>query len=461
MHREKKGGSSPRATVVDERKTRRAVAAAAIGNMMEWFDFGVYSYIAVVIGQVFFPAGNPTAQLLATFATFAVAFLVRPLGGFVFGPLGDRFGRQRILAITMLTMALGTFAIGVLPGYAQIGIWAPILLLVARLVQGFSTGGEYGGATTFVSEFSPDRRRGFMASWLEFGTLAGYALGAAVVTVLTATLSQEALLSWGWRIPFLAAAPLGIIGLYLRFKLEDTPAYQKHSEDEEPQQSASIRNVVSLFRNCWRPMLKCVGFVVAFNVTNYTLTAFMPTYLNATMGYPHTRALVMVLIAMVVVMGLIVVLGRYSDRLGRLPIAAWGSLGLIVLSVPAFLLIASGSVAGAMGGLLLIGLMLICFSSTMPSTLPALFPTKVRYAGVSISYNLAVALFGGTTPFIAEALVAGTGIKSIPAVLLIVAGAAGLAAAAATREPAGRAMPGSPPTAATRGEAREREREEE
>jgi MFS transporter, MHS family, proline/betaine transporter len=454
-------GAQDDVTVVDERLAKRAVAAAAIGNTMEWFDFGVYSYIAVTIGQVFFPAGSPTAQLLSTFATFAVAFLMRPLGGFVFGPLGDRFGRQRILAITMLTMATGTFAIGVIPSYATIGIWAPILLLLARLVQGFSTGGEYGGATTFVSEFSPDRRRGFMASWLEFGTLTGYSLGAAMVTVLTLAMSPADLTNWGWRIPFLVAAPLGLIGLYLRFRLEDTPAYRKHAEGEQPQQSISIRGVGEIFRDHWRAMLKCIGLVIVFNVTNYMLTAYMPTYLSAVLGFAHTSSLLLVLVAMVLVMGLIVVLGRYSDRLGRLPIVASGSVGLILLSFPAFLLISLGSVPAVLGGLLVIGLMLVCFSSTMPSTLPALFPTQIRYGGVSISYNLAVALFGGTTPLIAEALVAGTGIKSIPAVLLIVAGAAGLAAVYATREPAGRALPGSAPTAGSDQEARERAQEDE
>ena len=427
---------------------------------MEWFDFGVYSYIAVTIGQVFFPAGSPVAQLLATFATFAVAFVMRPLGGFVFGPLGDRFGRQRILAITMLTMAAGTFGIGVIPSYETIGVWAPVLLLLARLVQGFSTGGEYGGATTFVSEFSPDRRRGFMASWLEFGTLGGYALGAGVVTVLTAALPPADLLAWGWRIPFLAAAPLGLIGLYLRFRLEDTPAYRKHSEGEEPQRAASLRTVGEIFREHLPAVLKCIGLVLTFNVTNYTLTAYMPTYLSAVLGFAHTTSLLLVLVSMVLIMGLVVVLGRFSDRIGRLPIAGVGSAGLVVLSLPAFLLISLGSVPAVLGGLLVIGLMLVCFSSTMPSTLPALFPTGVRYAGVSISYNIAVAVFGGTTPFIAEALVAATGVKSIPAVLLIVAGLVGLIAVYSVRESAGRRLPGSPPTAGDRQEARERAAEE-
>lgn len=446
-------------TIVDERQSKRAVAAAAIGNTMEWFDFGVYSYIAVIISQVFFPPTSSTAQLLSTFATFAVAFLVRPLGGFFFGPLGDRIGRRKVLAFTMVTMALGTVAIGLIPSYATIGLWAPALLLLARLVQGFSTGGEYGGAATFVSEYSPDRRRGFMASWLEFGTLAGYSLGAALVTVLTVTMTPQDLSDWGWRIPFLVAGPVGIIGLYLRFRLEETPAYRKTSEGEQPQAAATFRSLRTIFSSHWRPMLKCIGLVLVFNVTNYMLTAYMPTYLSSVLGFQHTTALVLVLVTMVLVMGLIVVLGRYSDRIGRLPIAGLGSILLIIFSFPAFLLISLAHPAAVLGGLLMIGLALICFSSTMPSTLPALFPTEIRYAGVSVGFNIAVALFGGTTPLVAEALVAATGMKSVPAFLLIVAGAIGLIAVYFTREPAGRALPGAAPTATDRQEAKERAEE--
>ncbi|GAA2786727.1 MFS transporter [Saccharopolyspora taberi] len=448
------------ASVVDERQAKRAVAAAAIGNTMEWFDFGVYSYIAVVISQVFFPPTSSTAQLLSTFATFAVAFLVRPLGGFFFGPLGDRIGRRTVLAITMVTMATGTLAIGLIPGYATIGIWAPVLLLVARLVQGFSTGGEYGGAATFVAEYSPDRRRGFMASWLEFGTLTGYSMGAALVTVLTVALSPADLTSWGWRIPFLVAGPLGIVGLYLRFRLEEPPAYQKVSGDEQPQRAATFRSLGTIFGQHWRPMLKCIGLVLVFNVTSYMLTAYMPTYLSVVLGFQHTSSLLLVLLTMVLVMGLIVALGRFSDRIGRLPIAGLGSAALIVLAFPAFLLMSLGSVPAVLGGLLVLGLMLICFSSTMPATLPALFPTEVRYGAVSVGFNISVALFGGTTPLIAEALVAATGMPSVPAAVLVVAGVVGLVAVYFTREPAGRSLPGSGPTATTRREARERVEEE-
>lgn len=205
--------------VVEPPLLRRAVGASALGNCMEWFDFGVYSYLAATIGKVFFPGASPAAQVVSSFATFAAAFVVRPLGGLVFGPLGDRIGRQKVLATTVIMMAAGTFAIGLIPGYGTSGMAAPILLLLARMLQGFSTGGEYGGATTFVAEYSPDRRRGFLTSWLDFGTFVGYALGSALVILLNLMLTDAEMLSWGWRIPFLIAGPLGVIGLYVRLRL--------------------------------------------------------------------------------------------------------------------------------------------------------------------------------------------------------------------------------------------------
>ncbi|WP_243789590.1 MFS transporter [Saccharopolyspora gloriosae] len=441
--------------IVEEGKVRRAVTAAGIGNMMEWFDFGVFSYLIVITGQVFFPSGNPTVQLLATFATFAVAFIVRPLGGFVFGPLGDRLGRKRVLAITMITMALGTVAIGFIPSYATIGIWAPILLLLARVVQGFSTGGEYGGATTFVSEYSPDKRRGFLASWLEFGTLTGYALGAAVVTGLLTALGEQEMVNWGWRIPFLLAGPLGVVGLYLRFRLEETPAQQQQESSEDHGAERGLGVYRTIFRDHWRPVLTCVSLVAVFNVVNYMLTSYMPTYITADLHYAHTSALVFVLVTMLAIMGFVVRLGRISDKIGRLPIVAVGSGALVVLSWPAFWMISHGSVGAVIGGLIIIGLMLICFSSTMPSTLPALFPTHVRYGGVSISFNISVAIFGGTTPLISESLVSATGYITAPAFVLMAAGLLGLIASWFARETAGRPLPGAKPTAGSREEARE------
>ncbi|QHG85752.1 glycine betaine/L-proline transporter ProP [Xanthomonas sp. NCPPB 1638] len=442
-------------TVVDRGMLRKAVGAAALGNAMEWFDFGVYGYLAVTLGQVFFPASNPTAQLIATFATFTVAFLVRPIGGMVFGPLGDRYGRQKVLAATMILMALGTFSIGLIPSYASIGLWAPALLLIARLLQGFSTGGEYGGAATFIAEYATDRHRGLMGSWLEFGTLGGYIAGAATVTALHMRLTPAQMLDWGWRVPFLIAGPLGLLGLYMRMKLEETPAfraYTKQSEQRE-RQTAGL-GLMTLLRLHWPQLLKCVGLVLVFNVTDYMLLTYMPSYLSVTMGYAQSKGLLLIILVMLVMMPLNIVGGLFSDRLGRRPMIIGACVALFVLAIPCLLLIGSGHDGLIFAGLMLLGLALVCFTSSMPSTLPALFYTPVRYSALSIAFNVSVSLFGGTTLLVTAWLVERTGDALVPAYYLMGAAVIGLVTMLFVRETAGLPLRGSPPAVASDAEAR-------
>ncbi|SMQ15967.1 MFS transporter, MHS family, proline/betaine transporter [Streptomyces sp. Ag82_O1-12] len=439
---------APDPTVTDPALVKRAVKAAALGNAMEWFDFGVYSYIAVTLGKVFFPSGNPTAQLLSTFGAFAAAFLVRPLGGMVFGPLGDRVGRQKVLAVTMIMMAAGTFAIGLIPSYATIGVGAPILLLVARLVQGFSTGGEYAGASTFIAEYAPDKRRGFLGSWLEFGTLAGYIGGAGLVTIMTALLSADDLTSWGWRIPFLIAGPMGIIGLYLRLRLEETPAFAAEAEKAENNRPKTpLREMVT---GQWRALLLCVGLVLVFNVTDYMLLSYMPSYLTGQLHYDETHGLLVVLGVMAVMMIAQPFAGALTDRVGRRPVIATGCAGFLLLSVPALLLIREGSLLAVALGMGALGMLLVCFTASMPSALPALFPTKVRYGSLSIGFNVSVSLFGGTTPLVVTALIGATGNMMMPAYYMMAAAVIGGFAVWRMTESAGRPLPGSAPSVAGR-----------
>ncbi|MEU9122425.1 glycine betaine/L-proline transporter ProP [Streptomyces sp. NPDC048506] len=450
--------TSGEVTVVDPAMVKRAVSAAALGNAMEWFDFGVYSYIAVTLGHVFFPSGNPTAQLLSTFGAFAAAFLVRPLGGMVFGPLGDRIGRQKVLAITMIMMAIGTFAIGLIPSYASIGVGAPILLLAARLVQGFSTGGEYGGASTFIAEYAPDKKRGFLGSWLEFGTLAGYVGGAGLVTLMTALLSTEDLNSWGWRIPFLVAGPMGIIGLYLRMRLEETPAFaqlekEAHAKEKDRRAAEKRIGIREMVFGQWRAMLLCIGLVLVFNVTDYMLLSYMPSYLTSELKYDETHGLLVVLAVMVLMMCVQPFAGRLSDRFGRRPVIAAGCIGFLVLSVPALLLIRQGSLLAIALGMAALGLLLVAFTSTMPAALPALFPTKVRYGSLSIGFNISVSLFGGTTPLVVTALIGATGNKMMPAYYMMAAAVIGGIAVLLMSESARKPLPGSPPAVETEQEA--------
>jgi MHS family proline/betaine transporter-like MFS transporter len=441
---------------------RRAIGAAAIGNITEWYDFGVYAYFEPTIKQVFFSDLGDTAGTIATFGLFAVAFLVRPFGGMFFGPLADRIGRNTVLATTMILMALGTFSIGCIPSQDSIGLWAPALLLVARLVQGFSTGGEYGNAMTFIAEYAPDRRRGFLGSWLEFGTFVGYLMGAIIVTVAGATLSDDQLLGWGWRIPFFVALPLGIVGVYLRTRLADTPAYVA-LEDEASQREKENRTGHETRRLAaiWPFVAVCMGLVIVWNVTNYMLTSYMPTYVTETVpnasggGVSSTVSQWIQIAVMVVALVTIPFLGMLSDRIGRKPIAWTGVAALIVLSFPMIWLIRAQSVWTVFLGLLIMGLALITFSSTMPSTLPSLFPTAVRGAGLSVSFNVAVSLFAGTTSVVVGALVGATGDLNWPAYYLIAAGVIGGAALLFLKEPNGERMWGSAPAANSEEEAAE------
>jgi MHS family proline/betaine transporter-like MFS transporter len=455
-------------TVTDERAVRRAVKAAALGNAMEWFDFGIYSYLAVTIGHVFFPSGSGTAQLLSSFATFAVAFLVRPIGGAFFGPLGDRIGRKRVLALTMIMMAVGTFAIGLIPGYAAIGVWSPVLLVLLRMVQGFSTGGEYGGASTFIAEYAPDKRRGFYASFLESGTLIGYIGAAGLVTLLSAWLGDATMVDWGWRIPFLVAGPLGLIGLYLRLRLDETPAFLRLSNAEavpaggpaEPPAAQTVETSAKnefreIFAEQWPRLVLCVALVAGYNVNDYLVLSYLPTYLTDQLHYQDTHGLLVLLATMVFLLLINNQVGRLSDRFGRKPVLMIGMLGFLLLSVPAFLLVKQGSVMAVAGGMLMLGLSLVCFLSTMSAALPALFPTQVRYGSLSIAYNVSTSLFGGTTPLVITGLISLTGNDLMPAYYSSSAALVGAIAVLFMKETAQQPLEGSPPAVATKQEAAE------
>ena len=402
-------------TSLEERSLlRRAIAAAAVGNCTEWYDFGVYAYVASYVGAKFFPSDDPAVQTLSAFGVFAISFLLRPLGSFFFGPLGDRIGRQKVLAVTILLMAGSTFVIGLLPEYDKIGLAAPVLFLLCRMLQGFSTGGEYGGAATYIAEYAPTRHRGFYGSFLEFGTLVGFALGASVPTVLILTLPEAAMTDWGWRIPFLIAGPLGAIGLYLRRKLEDTPAFKNLEQTHNVAKSP----LKTLVQQQWRPLLILMGIVIVINVANYTILTYMETYLQQTLHIPKTTALLPLIGVIVIMLVLITPVGALSDRIGRRPVFISACVCLIVLPIPAFLLIAQGSMVTTLLGLALLGIGHVQLIGPLAATLPAMFPTKVRYGAFSIAYNISTAVFGGTAPLINDSITS-TGNTFFPAYYLM------------------------------------------
>ncbi|MGV9803041.1 MFS transporter [Mycobacterium sp. NPDC003449] len=438
--------SAPAEDAPDPGVLKRAIAASAIGNATEWFDYGIYAYGVSYISAAIFPGDTSQATLLAL-ATFAVSFLVRPLGGFVWGPLGDRLGRKHVLALTIVLMAGATFCVGLVPSYAAIGLWAPAIMVILRMIQGFSTGGEYGGAATFMAEYAPSRRRGFLGSFLEFGTLAGFSLGALLMLGFSVLLSDDQMGSWGWRLPFMVAAPLGLIGVYLRSKLEDTPVFRELEESggTESDTGAQFKDLVTEY---WGPILRLGGLVVALNVVNYTLLTYMPTYLERTIGLSSSHSLVVPIIGMLTMMVFLPFAGHISDRVGRKPMWWVSMVGLFIAGVPMFLLMSTNMV-GAIIGFAILGLLYVPQLSTISATFPAMFPTHVRYAGFAIAYNVSTSLFGGTAPLVNDWLVGETGDHLVPAYYMMAACVIGMVSLIKVPETArcpinGTEIPGTP-----------------
>lgn len=411
---------------------RRATVGATIGSVVEWFDIAVYAYLAPVIGAVFFPSDDPTVSLLGSFAVFAVAFLVRPLGGIFFGSIGDRIGRQRTLAWVIILVSGATLGIGLLPGYASIGVAAPVLLVVLRMLQGFSAGGEMGGASAFVAEYAPARRRGYLVAWVETGAILGFLLGSLVVLVLNLWLTAAQVEAWGWRIPFLLAAPLGLIGLYIRTRLEETPEFAK-LRDEGGISKHPLRESI---RDHWPAILRTAGYALFQNVALYVILTFIPSYQSETLGYTALLASISSVAAMVTICLLIPAMGALSDRMGRRPVLGASCVLALVFSYPLFLLMAQGSPVLAVVAHLGLGVILAVFLGPTLAAMNEMFVTRVRYGGFSLGYNLSVSAFGGTAPFLVTWLIARTGSNSMPALYVMAAAAITLAVIISARETA-------------------------
>ncbi|MFK4063940.1 glycine betaine/L-proline transporter ProP [Brucella anthropi] len=444
-------------TIVDQSKLKKAVTAAALGNTMEWFDFGVYGFVAFALGKVFFPEVSPAIQTIAALATFSVPFLIRPLGGLFFGIMGDRFGRQKVLSLTIIIMAASTFCIGLIPGYNSIGILAPILLLLCKLAQGFSVGGEYTGAAIFVAEYAPDRQRGVLGSWLDFGSIAGFVLGAGFVVLLQTFLSEAAFLSWGWRVPFLVAAPLGLIGLYLRHAAEETPAFTQQLERLEQEDKSALQErptvpFTEIFTKYRRSLLVCIGMVLVTNITYYMLLTYMPTYLSSNLGYSENHGVMIIIAVMIGMLFVQPLIGFTSDRIGRRPFILIGSIALFVVAIPAFLMIASNETAQIFLGLLLLAIALNCMIGVMAATLPALFPARIRYSALASSFNIAI-IAAGLTPTLAAWLVASSNNLLMPAYYLMGAAVIGIVTSVFLPETANQPLRGDTPNASNPAEA--------
>ena len=428
--------SDDRRTEAEPGVLRKAVTGAAIGNTVEWFDFAIYGFLATYIADKFFPPGDDTAALLNTFAVFAAAFFMRPLGGFFFGPLADRIGRQRVLALVILLMSASTLAIGLVPSYDTIGVFAPLLLLFLRCLQGFSAGGEYGSGACFLAEYARDDNRGFIVSFLVWSVVVGFLLGSLTVTGLETVLSPTAMDAYGWRIPFLIAGALGVVGLYIRLKLRDTPEFESLREEGEVAESPLKEAVTT----SWRPILQIAGLVVVHNVGFYVVFTYLPTYFTETLEFSKVNAFVSITVASLVALVLIPPLGALSDRIGRKPLLITGAVGFAVFAYPLFLLLNSGSFAAAVSAHAALAAIEAVFVSASLAAGAELFATRVRSSGYSVGYNVSVAVFGGTAPYVATWLVDRTGSEIAPAYYVIAAAAVTLATIMTMRETARRPL---------------------
>ncbi len=446
--------------IVRKRELGRAVRGTFVGNVMEWYDVGVFGYLVVTLGPVFLPEANPATQVIFMLGTFASTYLFRPLGGLFFGWLGDKIGRKRVLFITLTTVALATFLIGLLPGYASIGIAAAVLLIVLKIVQGFSAGGEFTSAVTFISESAPDKKRGFYAAFLDAGSYLGFVLGAAIVTVLQIAFGQEAMVDGLWRVPFLIAGPLGFVAIYLRMRVEESPHFTALLAEAAPLARTradgrpTLRvNPARVFIANWKPMLVVVLLVAAANSAGYAFTSYMPTYLSTVLEHDAVQGNLFSLPLMLLMAICMPFVGMLSDRVGRKPVLFAASLWVIVLSVPAFHLIGGAQPLGIVCGLALIGLPVALYMGTLASTYPALFTTRSRNTSLGVSYNVSIALFGGTAPLVIDSLIRVTNDPLAAAYYLIGMSVVGFITVCFLRESAGQPLEGSEPNVETALEA--------
>jgi MFS transporter, MHS family, proline/betaine transporter len=400
------GGTHMQATaatsVEDAATVRRAVIACAIGQVFEIFDFVIYGFFAVAIGRAFFPSTDPIASLLASFATFAVGFLMRPVGAMVIGWYGDRFGRRKALVVTVGLMAVATGATGLIPSYAAIGLLGPVLLLICRMLQGFSTGGEWGGAAAFLVEHAPTGRRGLIGSLQQAATAIGAMCATFSAAILTTTLSAESFFAWGWRIPFLIGFVLGPVGYYLRTRVAETPAFQRAVATD----SIKRMPLAEAFSTHGWTFLAAFGLSIIGCVINYVFLVFLPSFASQTLKIDLSYALWSTTLAGLIYLVLTPIVGHYSDYIGRKPMMLACSVLAFIMAYPLFLFLETHpSFLGLLVVQAIAQAVLTLYTGVISTILSEMFPTNVRYTALSVSYGFAVAIFGGFAPYISTFLV--------------------------------------------------------
>jgi MHS family proline/betaine transporter-like MFS transporter len=409
-------------------QTRRAIIAGVIGNIMEWYDFAVYGFFAAILGRQFFPAEDPLSSLLAAFGVFAAGYLMRPFGSIIFGHIGDRVGRKAALTLSVAAMAVPTFLIGILPTHAQIGAAASALLVALRLIQGLSVGGECATSTIFLVEQAAIGKRGFLGSWSMFGAIAGILLGSAIGALVLAVFGTDAAESWAWRVPFLLGIVLGGAGLYLRRALA--------ADAIAPEDRTLRLPVVEAFSTEWRTIIRVFGLNIVQAVGFYLCFVYVTTYLRQVDFISTSKALDINSASMLVLLLMMPVAGLLSDRFGRKPVLLVGVVGVLTLSYPLFWLMHHPATVMIMLGQLGFSIILGLYLGTLPAAIVEIFPRRVRCSAMSISYNAAIGLFGGTAPMVAVYLIQRSHNDLSPAFYLMTMAVVSLAAVLSIKETA-------------------------
>ncbi len=407
--------------VASASQSRRALVAGSVGNFIEWYEFGVYGYLATIIAGNFFTLEGQTGMtgLLLTYASFALAFFCRPVGAIIFGRIGDRIGRKPTLIAVVLLMTLATAIIGLLPTYAQIGVAAPLLLTLMRMFQGLFAGGEFGGAVSLMTEFAPKGKRGIYGAWQSFTVSLGLLTGVALVALLVQTLPEAQMKDWGWRVPFLLALPMGLVALYLRLKLDETPNFVA-SKKVEPKVQKTAAEKASAIATA-KAIVLGIGRMMGWSAGGYTFLVVMPSYLQTSLHATFLQALVATVLANVGFALAILPSGWLSDKIGRKKVMMIAVFAVIVLSFPLLHLLQNPESSLLAKGIavLIAGATIGMIAGPGPAMLAEMFPTRVRYTGLGLSYSLSNAVFSGCAGLIITGLIKETGNLDIPAYYVV------------------------------------------
>lgn len=384
---------------------RKVLLAGMIGNGLEWYDYALYAYMVTLISKLFFPAGNEAVHLLATLGIFAVGFVARPFGGILFGMMGDKFGRRTALVAAIFLMAFPTGCIGLLPTYEQVGILAPLLLVLLRVMQGLSLGGAFSGTVIFLVEHSPPARRGLVGSTSLASLAVGFLLGSLVVMLMQVSLSEAQFESWGWRIPFLLGVPIGFIGLYIRNHTEESPVYEEAKKND----TLSKTPMRDVLRNEWKAVLQTIGIYITVTMPFYLVSAYFITFTEKILSRSKIEALWLNAMVMVILLMVVPLSAWVSDHVGRRKLMTFSAIGFLVFTYPIFNLLLAGDFPSVVLGHFFFALLVSINTGPVMALLVEAFPTRVRYSGMALSYNISAAAFGGTAPMVAQWLINETG----------------------------------------------------